>query len=153
MLDIPCGDFNWMKNVDLSTVKYIGADIVDELIDENNKRYKTENINFQVINCITDPLPLVDLIFVRDFFVHLPYKDIFRALKRIKKSKSKYLLTTTFTNHHSNYDIKTGSWRPVNLQDKPFCFLNPDKIIIENCTQESGRWDDKSMGLWVIDKL
>ena len=28
ILDIPCGDWNWMKSVDLCGASYIGADIV-----------------------------------------------------------------------------------------------------------------------------
>src|SRR5215213_5906369 len=31
LLDIPCGDFHWMKTVDLGIDRYIGADIVPEL--------------------------------------------------------------------------------------------------------------------------
>ena len=37
MLDVPCGDFHWMSQVDLPVTKYIGADIVPALIDENRK--------------------------------------------------------------------------------------------------------------------
>jgi hypothetical protein len=38
LLDIPCGDFNWMKLLNLG-VDYIGADIVGELIAENRRRF------------------------------------------------------------------------------------------------------------------
>jgi hypothetical protein len=40
VLDAPCGDFNWMK-VLLPTlnVNYIGADIVQDLVDSNNAKY------------------------------------------------------------------------------------------------------------------
>src|SRR3989337_577739 len=31
LLDIPCGDFFWLKEVDLGFVNYIGADIVDDV--------------------------------------------------------------------------------------------------------------------------
>ncbi|HET8760480.1 MAG TPA: class I SAM-dependent methyltransferase, partial [Nitrospiria bacterium] len=31
VLDIPCGDFNWMRHVNLSRVHYIGADIVADI--------------------------------------------------------------------------------------------------------------------------
>src|ERR1035437_7717295 len=35
-LDAPCGDFNWMKNVDLSDItKYIGGDIVNSIVESN----------------------------------------------------------------------------------------------------------------------
>jgi hypothetical protein len=50
ILDIPCGDFNWMQKVDLSNIDYIGADIVEELIENNIKQYKErENIYRKVI--------------------------------------------------------------------------------------------------------
>ena len=32
LLDAPCGDFYWMKEVDLAGVDYIGVDIVPEII-------------------------------------------------------------------------------------------------------------------------
>src|SRR6185295_16640264 len=32
LLDAPCGDFNWMRNVDLSGIEYTGVDVVVELI-------------------------------------------------------------------------------------------------------------------------
>jgi hypothetical protein len=32
ILDIPCGDFLWMRHVDLSAVTYIGADVIESLI-------------------------------------------------------------------------------------------------------------------------
>ena len=39
MLDLPCGDFQWMKEVDLRGVDYLGADIVPELIAERSARH------------------------------------------------------------------------------------------------------------------
>lgn len=101
---------------------------------------------------ITDPLPQNDLIIVRDCLVHLSYKDIYNAIKNIKSSGSKYLLTTTFTNHDLNHDIVTGDWRAINLQ-KPFNFSSPLLVINENCTQGSGEYSDKAMALWEIDKI
>lgn len=35
MLDIPCGDFFWMKRLDLKGLHYRGADIVGELVERN----------------------------------------------------------------------------------------------------------------------
>jgi len=152
-LDIPCGDFNWMKELDLSSIHYIGADIVDEIINENKKKYETNNIKFVVMDIIKDTLPMSDIIFVRDCFVHLSFENILKAIENIKKSGSKYLLTTTFTDRIKNIDIVTGDWRPINLEIMPFLFPKPEKIIIENCTEGDGEYKDKSMGLWNIKKL
>ena len=44
-LDIPCGDFNWIKNIINKNIKYIGGDIVKELIDRNNKKFSQIQYN------------------------------------------------------------------------------------------------------------
>lgn len=154
VLDLPCGDFNWMQKVDLSNIDYIGADIVEDLIMNNKMQYKERgNLKFKVLNLITDPLPKSDMIIVRDCLVHLSYKDIKSVIKNIKLSGSKYLLTTTFTNHSMNLDVVTGDWRPLNLQKKPFNFSSPILVINENCTKGNGKNNDKSMAMWEISKI
>ena len=40
ILDIPCGDFYWMREMDFTGLNYIGGDIVSELINENIKKFK-----------------------------------------------------------------------------------------------------------------
>lgn len=39
MLDAPCGDWNWMKTIDLSGIDYIGAEVVPELVERNTRLY------------------------------------------------------------------------------------------------------------------
>jgi SAM-dependent methyltransferase len=152
ILDIPCGDFKWMQHLNLSGINYIGADIVDELITNNINQFTNRaNVKFKVIDLIRDPLPQSDLIIVRDCLVHLSFDDIIGAINNIKLSKSKYLLTTTFTNFHLNSDMVTGEWRPINLQDAPFNLSLPKLVINENFTGENGEFKDKSMALWEIE--
>jgi 2-polyprenyl-3-methyl-5-hydroxy-6-metoxy-1,4-benzoquinol methylase len=154
ILDIPCGDFNWMQKVSLENIDYLGADIVEELINEMKIKYEqTEKLQFKVLNLISDPLPKRDLIIVRDCLVHLSNVDIKNAIENLKSSGSTYLLTTTFINHKRNHDIVTGNWRAINLQEKPYNFAIPVLIINENCTEGFGEFNDKSMALWEISKL
>lgn len=153
ILDVPCGDFNWMKEVDLSGIDYTGGDIVDKIVAENQKKHGSGGIKFMPVNIITDVLPQSDLIFVRDCFVHLSYKDIHGAIANIKRSGSKYLMTTTYKDHHKNYDILTGQWRHLNLRDEPFNFPEPEILIVENSTERDGEDIDKSMGLWLVGEL
>ncbi|NDV70414.1 class I SAM-dependent methyltransferase [Dysgonomonas sp. 25] len=153
MLDIPCGDFNWMKYVNLQGVNYIGADIVPQLIDEVRGKYTADNIRFEVLNLISDALPKTDMLFVRDCLVHLSFENIYKSIRNMKASGAKYLLTTTFTNHTVNFDIPTGEWRALNLQLEPFNFPEPMLVINENSTEINGRFCDKCMALWEIDKI
>jgi hypothetical protein len=153
ILDIPCGDFHWMKIIDLRDVEYIGADIVDDLVVKNTEKYQRDGLSFQRRNLSSDKLPKVDLVFSRDCLVHLSFKDIFCALENICNSQSKYLLTTTFTGRTANQNIATGQWRVLNLQVAPFSLPQPLKIITEGCTEGNGAYSDKSLGLWRIDDI
>jgi len=154
VLDIPCGDFNWMQRVDLSNIKYVGADIVENLIERNKAQFQeNKNLQFKVLNLTVDPLPESDVIIVRDCFVHLSYKDINMAIKNIKSSNSKYLLITTYPKTNQNHDILTGDWRALNFQKEPFNFPDPLYIINEEVSKDNVQDKGKCMFLWEIDKL
>ncbi|MBK7803605.1 MAG: class I SAM-dependent methyltransferase [Chloracidobacterium sp.] len=153
MLDIPCGDFNWLKSVELRDVKYTGADIVDDLVAQNKKLYETDSVSFEKLDLLSDSLPKVDLVFCRDCLVHFSSADVKVALKNIKTSGSTYLLTTNFVGHAENEDILTGQWRPLNLNTSPFDLPPPVKAISEECTENDGEYSDKSLCLWRIDDL
>jgi len=151
MLDIPCGDFHWMQHVNLTGLSYIGGDIVTELIEHNKKKYEQKpHILFEELNLLEDNLPMVDLLFVRDCFVHFSYRDFHQAMQHIINSKSTYLLTTSFPKHRLNYDIVTGDWRAINLQLKPYNFPPPLRIINEHKEHTTS---DKSLVLWKITDL
>ncbi len=152
MLDIPCGDFNWMKEIDLGDCKYLGADIVNGLITSNIKKYSDDQKSFFEADLTISKLPKVDLILCRDCFVHLSYNDIFRALENIRRSGAKYLLTTTFSGH-TNRNIVTGDWRPVNLNIAPFNFPASIKLFSEKCTESEAQYTDKALGLWRIKDI
>ena len=153
MHDIPCGDFNWMKQVELKDVHYLGSDIVPELIDVNTKNFSSSSINFKLTDITNDSLPMVDLIFTRDCLVHFSYDDTRRALLNIIASGSKYLLATSYVERERNYDIATGEWRPINLERKPYNFPTPLLSIIENSTEDDGENPDKSLLLWEIKEV
>ena len=150
MLDIPCGDFHWMKNVDLSGVEYTGADIVADLVRQNARRHAGRGVHFRKLDLMEDRLPKVDLVFCRDCLVHLSFYDILRALQNVCRSDSRFILTTTFTGRSENHDIATGQWRALNLALEPFALPAPRRILVEGCTEGDGAYADKSLGLWQI---
>lgn len=152
-VDVPCGDFNWAQHMNLRNCKYIGGDIVDDLITKNNQLYAKDKVTFKVINLVDDTLPKADLLMSRDCLVHLSYENIFKAINNIKSSNCTYLLATTFTERTINFDTINGHWRTLNLQIEPFNFPKPLALINENCTEKNGRYKDKSLGLWKITDL
>ena len=153
LLDIPCGDFNWMNTVDLNGVEYLGADIVREIVRIDQENYTAEGVSFKHLDLLRDPLPAVDLVLCRDCLVHLCYDDINLALQNIRVSHSTYLLTTTFSAREENVDIFTGAWRTLNLQIAPFNLPEPVQLINEGYEGNDGAYADKSLGLWRIGDI
>ena len=130
VLDAPCGDFNWMQYVvQTLNIKYIGGDIVKDLITRNNMIYGSEDIMFQHLDITRDPLPKSDLMVVRDCLFHFSFKDIHRFLRNFHNSNIRFLLTTTHRaiGEVKNYDIVTGDYRKIDLFSTPFCF--PDNPV------------------------
>lgn len=153
LLDAPCGDFNWMKDLDLGIRQYIGGDVVKTLVDKLNDSFARPGRRFQIIDIIEDPLPKVDAILCRDCLVHFSYSRITKTLRNIKLSGSTYLLSTTFNQVKENTDIVTGDWRPINLRLHPFNFPPPLHVILEFCDDSDVVRFGKALAVWRVDDL
>jgi hypothetical protein len=130
MVDAPCGDFNWMRSVPLQGIRYHGIDIVPRLINENNIRYGSSNIQFVCADISHTAFPDADLLFCRDCLFHLSFSDIRGFLESFANSKLKYLMTTTHKNPYrfKNFDIITGDFRVIDLFKPPFGF--PHDVLV-----------------------
>lgn len=153
LIDAPCGDFLWMKEVDLPVEQYIGIDIVKDIIDHNQAEYGNHYRKFLEMNIIENELPCADVVFCRDCLVHLSFVHSLKTIDNFKKSGSKYLLTTTFTDRSHNDDLNKSVWRTLNLELPPFNFPKPIMIINENCTEGDGNYTDKGLGLWLLKDI
>ncbi|MDA9207726.1 class I SAM-dependent methyltransferase [Octadecabacter sp.] len=152
-LDVPCGDYFWMQHVEKAGVAYTGGDIVPELIAENQARFGTENVQFEIIDLIAGPVPAADIIFVRDCLVHLSNEHVAAALANIRASGGKYLLTTVFVNAAVNEDISTGQWRELDVRKAPFNLPEPERLIDEGAATVRGQRTGKMLGLWKLSEL
>ena len=153
ILDAPCGDWHWMKEIDLPVERYIGLDIVDALVERNQRAFGDAKVSFQCMDLADGDLPKADLIFSRDCLVHLSFADAQKVIANFKRSGAKYLLTTTFTARKSNKDLGDGFWRPLNQQLAPFNFPEPLRLINEGCTENNGLFSDKCLGLWLLEDI
>jgi len=85
LLDLPCGDFSWMREVTLPVAQYVGADLLPALIAEHQARYADDRRCFLVLDLTVDALPPADVLLCRDCLVHLSFADVARALANIKR--------------------------------------------------------------------
>lgn len=153
LLDIPCGDFSWLSQIELPVSSYVGGDIVPDIIRRNQDQFASPERSFVVRDLSEDPLPAGDLLLCRDCLVHFSFSDIRRSIENLKRCGITYLLTTTFPGCEENEDITTGDWRPINLELPPFDFPAPLELLQEDSTEGDGVFSDKSLGLWRVADL
>ncbi len=152
LLDVPCGDYHWMHQVELGDVEYVGADVVDALVQRNQDLYGSPRRRFVRLDLCSDPLPDTDIALIRDCWIHLSFKDVARAVANLKRSKVRWLLTTTYPKKRHNFDIPSGSFRELNLERYPFHFPNPERLIREDVN--ANRPDhERHLGLWSVPAL
>lgn len=163
VVDVPCGDFNWMKEIVFSFQSYTGGDIVPRCIKENNENFGCGRIKFVELDVLKDEIPAADLLLVRDIIGHFPIDDGYKAVQNIVKSKCKYILSTTWYNKldstfNKNYVNKGahefGKFYPVNLMSEPFNFPEPETVIEEGFrVDDYDKGNRKVLALWDLNKV
>lgn len=159
VLDIGCGDFNWMRSIVGSLDRYMGVDIVQELVDRNNLLFKTDKIEFSCVNIIKKDWTFFsgyDAVIMRDVLVHQSLDSIQIILRNVKLGKIKFFFSTSFLGCGKNFDIKNGMWRPISLLIPPFNMPQPldtiisygEKYIIDGLTMY-----DKTLSMFLIQDL
>lgn len=129
VIDLGCGDWQFSKFLDLSSVLYLGVDVVDSVIDSNIDLYSASNIDFISRDIITYELPQVDLIICKDVLQHLSNRDVISVLIKIIKSSKFALITNDFNSEStSNIDIENGDYRYLDLTLSPF-FLDVVTVL------------------------
>ncbi len=142
-LDAPCGDFHWMRSVAFpADVRYLGGEIVRQLVVDNSKNYRSGRRSFIDLDIIKGPLPQADAWLCRDALIHLPFAAAVAVVENFRRSDCKYFLSTTYPNADNAVDIKYGWFHRVNLAIAPFNLGEPLEMIRD--TPEG----DGFIGVW-----
>ena len=150
LLDLPCGDLQWMKRFLLTRndIEYTGVDIVPDIIEHHKKAHSNlQRARFIHHDIVKSPLnESYDLILCRDMLQHLWKYDAMKALSHFSASKSKYLLATTFPDTSQNGDVEKdalgGRKFSYNLELPPFSLVPP--------VCSSYDWNIEHVSLWTI---
>jgi hypothetical protein len=124
VVEIACGDYRLWKDIKYNG-KYIGIDIVDSIITNNNLVYGKDNVVF--INWDISKAKInianIDLIVIKDLFIHLSNSVISQIMYNTIDMRPKYMLITEDTHYFNlDYNILEGMYRPLYI----------DKYLISN---------------------
>ena len=101
-----------MKEIEMGSTKYIGGEIVRELVDQNNRLYASPARKFMYLDLLTSTLPDSDVILCRDCLAHLPTKFtslFFRTSNEVRQGTLFY--------HTIRSAPRTKTWRWANSVD------------------------------------
>lgn len=90
--DLGCGDFNVGKELVKHTKKYVGVDIVTDLIAHNKEKFKEENLEFHCLDIAVDDLPSGDCALLRQVLQHLSNAEVQSIVSKL--ADFKYVILT-----------------------------------------------------------
>jgi trans-aconitate methyltransferase len=124
VVDLGCGDWQFSQFLDWSNVKYLGVDIVENVIQENRRRFEAKNIEF-IKSDLVDFIPSeCDLIISKDVLQHLSNSSIKKIFKNLRGTKAQIIVTNDVILDSTlrNSDTRDGGYRPLDLSLPPFQF-------------------------------
>lgn len=121
VLDVGCGDWQFSEDINWKDAEYLGIDVVEYLMSDVAKKYGTDKIKFHFGDIHSIEFDHYDIILIKEVMIHLPNEEIVKMLQKVS-GKCKYLIITNPVSNspNCNIDIRTGSFRPVDVTEKPF---------------------------------
>jgi SAM-dependent methyltransferase len=149
VLDAPCGDWNWMRHIDLPIKDYYGVDIVPRVIQGNEQRFGGDHRRFTVADLTRDTLPRADVILCRGCLVHVSFQECAMILDNFRSTGATWLLLNTYPEVRRNVNQFTGKqWRRLNFRLPPFEFPEPMEKL-----PDGGEVDPSQLALWRLQEL
>lgn len=140
-VDAPCGAMTWMPSVleriheGRPSFRYLGVDVVPDLIKNNTERIKQHYISFRQHDFSSGPIKNLpahtkSAIFCRDALQHLSYDNIISALESFAQTSVDYLIIGSYYKHGTLQDVLTGGYFAFDIS-KIVDFPEPIDVISE----------------------
>lgn len=150
-VDAPCGDWFWMRHVDLTGISYVGGDISKDLIDRVTTDHTRPGVSFRHLDITSDPLPASDLFLCRDCLFHLKFWLRWKFFENFAASDGRYLLLTLHHVAENQPVMANGGFKRFDPTKAPFNLAPPLELIRE--TDDRAGDDQRSLGLWSRDQV
>jgi len=122
VVDLGCGDWQFSRFVDWGDIDYYGCDLVESVIETNQRNYSRSNVSFHLLlNSTNEQLPEADLLIAKDVLQHWSNELITAFIPNLAKFPMS--LITNCINPHGptdNHNIPDGEFRPLDLRLPPF---------------------------------
>lgn len=121
VVDMGCGDWQFSRFIDWSGIDYHGVDLVQSVIEANQRQFARPNVKFTRYDGDFSQLPAADLLIAKDVLQHLSHENIVKFLPSMDRYPR--CLITNCVNPHGptvNRDINDGEFRYLDLRLDPY---------------------------------
>jgi len=126
IIDIGCGDLNWMKTIlENPKINYTGIDVVETLLNDNKNKAPEHRFELLDFNKIYK----ADLLIIFDVFGHQLHDEVIEMIKYINKLDVKYVLVTNRINNNTlQYNVNKTRYEGINVGN----YNDWNKTLIKN---------------------
>ncbi|HMO04575.1 MAG TPA: class I SAM-dependent methyltransferase [Kiritimatiellia bacterium] len=82
LVDLGCGDFRVSRQLIDLTTDYTGIDIVQDVVDHNNRKHGGAHVRFRQLDITAEPLPEGDVCTLRQILQHLSNQHVAAVLQK-----------------------------------------------------------------------
>lgn len=135
VLDIGCGDWQFSRLIDWTGIRYLGVDVVPEIVFRNQVRFaRWPSLLFGAGDVLNGyGMPDMDLVLCKDLLQHWPDDAIHELGGRLAGRRA--LLTYDLaTGPHE--DTVPGGYRPLDLTVPPFSWPAAERLRYESVSHE-----------------
>ncbi len=148
--DLGCGDFNIGRQLVPHTKKYIGVDIVEDLIKYNKEKFIADKLEFHCLDIATTTLPSGDCAILRQVLQHLSNADVLRVVHKLPQFK--YVILTEHIPQGDfipNKDILSGQGIRLKKQSGLNLLASPFNLKVLEETELTRVTSDEFEGIIV----
>jgi SAM-dependent methyltransferase len=121
VVDMGCGDWQFSQYINWGQTRYRGYDIIQQVVEANQRQYTDDAIDFHLYSGDADELPQAELLIIKDVLHHLSHRRIKDVLSSIRRFR--YALITNSLDPRGdthNTDIADGGFRYLDVRNPPF---------------------------------
>jgi hypothetical protein len=126
VIDIGCGDWQSSRYINFNNAHYIGFDLVDAVVEQNNKIFgsKDRKVEFRKMPIDPSDLPVAQLLIMKDVLQHMTDRQIAFYRDKVFPKYPLCLITNSWQaiNYLHNVEISAGAFRTLDLRVKPYLF-------------------------------
>ena len=122
VLDIGCGDWAFSRFIRFERVRYVGLDVVENLVERNSRLFGTDSISFDVMPDDMANTPPAQLLIMKDVLQHQTNSDIKEFYEKVVPIYEICLITNSYrkATDPTNTDIPTGGFRCLDPRSEPY---------------------------------